>query len=478
MHTRNDNCKVIVLEINEISWELMRPWLDRGELVNFTRLRSRGVWGQTVTPEKPPLLEPWVTWVTFYTGVPQEEHGAEFLEQPPETIRVPRLWDVACQKGKKVGVYGSVGSWPPKTVDGFFVPGSFSPDSQTFPEELRPIQDVNLRYTRAHAPGTQQPGLKAMLASIWNLRKLGLNLGVCLRLVKTLAEIKLRPSRNWKKVSLQPVLNESFFCHLWKRFRPDLATFHTNHVAHYQHRFFRAWKPEEFPDPTEASEIERFGDAIHHGYLVSDWLLGRFMRLCDRNPEVVLCVASSMGQKPWVPARYGDVAPLTCRIRSIERLIDILGLRGKCEYFSSMAPQWNIRIQDAAMRKAMMDHMFAARYQPLAKSMYHCLEVGDSIVVTPISHHGIGPTSTCTFPTLEGQPSYPFSDLVMQEDDTRKSGCHDSIGLVGFYGQPIGTGRDLGQISTLDMAPTMLRLMGIDPPLHMKGQSHTTRILR
>ena len=89
----------------------------------------------------------------LYTGRPQEEHGVRFLEQPPETVSGPRLWEIAADAGKSIGVFGSIMSWPPRTdIDGFWVPSTFSPDTQTYPPELEPIQELNLTYTRAHSP--------------------------------------------------------------------------------------------------------------------------------------------------------------------------------------------------------------------------------------------------------------------------------------------------------------------------------------
>jgi hypothetical protein len=264
-------------------------------------------------------------------------------------------------------------------------------------------------------------------------------------------------------------VNLAFFRKLYRKHRPDFATFHTNHVAHYQHRFFRARFPDQFPDETDAHEVEQFGDAIHYGYVVADQLLGRLMKLCDRQGDVVLCVASSMGQKAYVPTKYDKVAPLTCRVRSVERLIEILGLEGRCEYFSTMAPQWNIRLPDAALRERVKQDLLSARFQPAGKTMYSVLEVQDTVSLTPISHHGIGPGSTCVFPTLPGSPSFPFEDLVLQADDTRKSGCHDPVGMLAFYGPPVQRGR-FQDIHNLDVAPTLLTLMGLEVPPYMKGR--------
>jgi len=380
------------------------------------------------------------------------------------------LWYLLSEAGKRVGIFGSIGSWPPKPVDGFIIPGGFSPDSQTYPEHLRPIQDLNLGHTRAHAPGATQPGLGSLVSSAIRLMKYCLNVPTGLAILRVLIETKLHPDRNWKKVSLQPRVNWAFFRRLYMRTRPDFATFHTNHVAHYQHRFLRAMNPNLFPDPTDEVEVQRFGDAIHYGYKVADWLVGRFIRLCEREGNVVLCVASSMGQKPWLSEAYGKIAPLTCRIRSIERLLDILGIRDQCEYFSTMAPQWNVRIHDETVRQTVMKHLNAARYQPLGKSMYSAVAVDDTIVLTPISHHGLDSGTICTFPTLEGVPTFRFDELVLQAEDTRKSGCHDPVGMIAFYGPNIRHGLDLGQINTLDIAPTLLTLLGLPVPAHMKGR--------
>ena len=472
--------RLLVLEINEISWELMDPWSKAGELPNFARLKSEGTWGTTYADEPigaEGLLEPWVTWTTFYTGVPHTEHGVKFLEQPVESIRYPRLWDIAEKAGKSIGVFASSGTWPPKPVKGFIVPGSFSPDSQTYPESLRPIQDMNLRYTRAHAPGVKPPTLIETGKRGLSLVKLGLGPSTVMTVAKTLLEIKRHPDRDWKKVCLQPEVNRAFFEPLWKKVKPDFATFHTNHVAHFQHRFMRAYKPDSYPDPTDPKEIERFGGAIRYGYQTADKLLGHFLKLVAKDDNAVLVVASSMGQQPYIPARYDKIAPPTCRLKSIEKLIDILGLNGQCEYFSTMAPQWNLRIPAEAKRKEIIDHLKNARYQPADKTMYSAKEVEDSIVLTPISHHGLGELTKCVFPSLPGSPTYNFGDLVVQADDTRKSGSHHPVGLLAFYGKRVKANFDFGQVNNLDVAPTFLNLLGVPVPEYMTGRNFADELL-
>ena len=133
-----------------------------------------------------------------------------------------------------------------------------------------------------------------------------------------------------------------------------------------------------------------------------------------------------------------------------------------------------MRIPDAEARKEAMHHLHQARFQPVGKSMYSAMEVQDAIVVTPISHHGIGPGTTCTFPSLPGAPSLPFEQMVVQADDTRKSGCHDPVGLLAFYGGSSLAGLEFGMVNNLDVAPTLLKLLGLAVPAFMKGQAIET----
>ncbi len=167
MRTTNQARKVLLVELNEITWRFIDPLCDRGKLPTFDQFRRYGTRGSPMATEVPPNLDPWIAWTTVYTGRPQEEHGVRFLEQPPDSVRGPRVWEIAADAGRSVGVYGSIMSWPPRAVRGFWVPSTFSPTPATFPANLEPIQDLNLSQTRAHTP--VGPGAKP-IGSLGRLR--------------------------------------------------------------------------------------------------------------------------------------------------------------------------------------------------------------------------------------------------------------------------------------------------------------------
>ncbi|HEY3586811.1 MAG TPA: hypothetical protein VGK85_06655, partial [Myxococcaceae bacterium] len=89
---------VIVLEFNELSPVLMRRFIDAGHLPNFRRLHDEaGVW-ITDAGERPPLLEPWIQWITVHSGQPYAAHGVFNLDEGHRTA-APRIWDVLSAAG-------------------------------------------------------------------------------------------------------------------------------------------------------------------------------------------------------------------------------------------------------------------------------------------------------------------------------------------------------------------------------------------
>jgi len=142
--------KVLLIELNEITWNLIDPFIAEGKLPTFAKLKEEGTWAAPLSVDMPPQLDPWITWTTVYTGRPQSDHHVFFLEQPHETIGAKRIWELCHEAGLRVGVYGSLCSWPPQEINGFYVPDTFAPDATTYPTSLRPIQELNLTYTRGN----------------------------------------------------------------------------------------------------------------------------------------------------------------------------------------------------------------------------------------------------------------------------------------------------------------------------------------
>ena len=51
-----------------------------------------------------------------------------------------------------------------------------------------------------------------------------------------------------------------------------------------------------------------------------------------------------------------------------------------------------------------------------------------------------------------------------------KSGCHDPRGILMLHGEGVARGARIADCTTLDLAPTMLSVLGIEVPAEMHGR--------
>ena len=461
--------RVVLVELNEITWRFVDPFVKDGLLSAFAGLLRDGVRATTISPEVTPDLDPWVSWTTVYTGRPMAEHGVKFLEQPPETVHGPRVWDLVADAGRSVGIFGSIMSWPPRTdVEGFWVPGPFSPGTETHPANLRPIQDLNVGYTRAHSPLAKAEQRPSKLALLKRLKKLGLKASTIARLVGYYGRRALRLAKPWELVSLQPVINFDLFAQQWQQHKPTFSTFHTNHVAHYQHRFWRSTDPTPFLEPPSAAEVRGFGGAIRYGYQVADEILAKLRQIVT--DDTVLVIASGLGQKPYVTPEFKDGRSVI-RLKEITQVLDLLGVsRDDCDFYSVMAPQWNVRFKsDTALRQAEAA-IAAAYYGTPGQELFAHTAVGHTINLNVRQKlpRPIDWDADCVFPSTGKKVK--MRDLCAEKDATPKQGHHDDKGVLIMAGPGIRAGAVIKDCSTLDIAPTLLAIMGLPVPDHMNGR--------
>lgn len=463
--------KVLFLEFNEITWTLIDPLIQRGKLPNLAKLRREGAWAAPESVDAPPHLDPWITWVTVHTGVDRSVHGATVLEQEDGTIKAKRTWQYAVDAGKTVGVFGSVSAYPPRPVPGFVVPGPFSPSSDTYPAYVEPVQALNRKYTQVHHKNSQADSLLDMAKMGVELLRLGLKPSTCLAIAAQLARERVEPHTHWKRVSLQPLINYDFFEALYRRYRPDFATWHTNHVAHYMHHYWRAMDDSKFSAQATPEEKRKYGAAVEYGYEVADMLLGRFMRLAGDDTTIVL--ASSMGQQPYIADLYPE-GKIVVRFKDIRRVLDIIGAKGVAEVVPTMVPQWNVRIPDPVERARVKDLLARAQVTNAPRpEAFHLAEVESTITVTPYGLAKRVPGIRYSFPDAPNADpkGYAIEELFHVDAPTAKEGMHHPTGLLVLWGKGIRPGVEIKNTTNLDIAPTVLTLMGIPVPTLMKGRA-------
>jgi hypothetical protein len=344
------------------------------------------------------------------------------------------------------------------------VPDTFSPDAATYPETLRAIQEMNLTYTRATRVAVERDGLSFKLRLGARLARLGLSARTLSRVARQLKKERGNTKQQWRRVALQPQLNFDFFQRLYRKHGPDFASFHSNHVAHYQHTYWKAMQPELFPQPCSDEEKSIYGGAIAHGYRVADELLGRMLRLLDR--DTVLIVASSMGQQPYLSS-LKDGKPVR-QIRSLDKLMELISAPG-VQTLATMSDQFNIYPQSDAAKEQIVAGLRRAYVDHPDRPLFYVEAISNGITATLRPYDHLTDDSVCYFGHNGDSRSVRYEDLIYHTG-LIKSGCHHPRGVLMIYGEGVRGGYELSECNNLDLAPTMLALLGLPEADSLEGR--------
>lgn len=135
---------LLIIGFDGATFDLIRPWAREGYLPNLARLMDQGVTADLAST-LPPVTSP--AWPTFMTGVNPGKHGVfDFIQPHGENftlvnstrIRQPTIWQRLSQAGYRVGVLNVPVTYPPQPVNGFVVTDILSPRNATisYPDDL------------------------------------------------------------------------------------------------------------------------------------------------------------------------------------------------------------------------------------------------------------------------------------------------------------------------------------------------------
>jgi predicted AlkP superfamily phosphohydrolase/phosphomutase len=140
--------KVLVIGLDGVTFDLLRPWIEAGELPNLQKLMVQGAWG-TLRTTLPPISSS--SWSSFLTGMNPGKHGlVDFVYPGADSYKVTMingtsrrtqaLWNWLNEAGCTVGLLGIPTTYPPEPVDGFIVSGFLAPGPESawaYPPELK-----------------------------------------------------------------------------------------------------------------------------------------------------------------------------------------------------------------------------------------------------------------------------------------------------------------------------------------------------
>lgn len=288
---------VLLVGFDGFEWSVALPLVRDGRLPNLRRLMERGTWGRlaSFSPTKSPVL-----WTSAVTGMVPDKHGIlDFVRRAagdgaPRALytsldrRVPALWNIFSERGRRVAVVGWWNSYPAEPVDGVVV-AQVNTLGADRPDEARGQIKGALFEDRAGQvyPPERSDEILAVVPQVVDELP---------RIVRSIfgelpEELPAPASRLWancfwsfradatyRRVALRLLREERF----------DLFAVYFGGSDVIAHRFWRYMEPELYDHPPPESELALFGDVIADYYAYLDETLGELIAAAPPNSNVLV----------------------------------------------------------------------------------------------------------------------------------------------------------------------------------------------
>lgn len=460
--------KIIFFELNEVPYKVIHHYCKLYPESNLAKVLTIGKKYETYSEDQG-HLSPWVTWPTVHRGVTNEKHfisdfGQDLNDQEKQ---YPPIWNILAGKGIKVGLFGSLHTYPmPEDLKNFafHVPDTFAAGSECFPKNLETFQKFNLSMAResSRVVSTKIPAKEA-LQFLLKLPDLGFRFKTAADIAGQMVDEKLNKWKVVRRRTYQSVIGFEIFYKQLATKKPDFSTFFTNHVASSQHRYWAAAFPEDYENLKLGREwIETYNGEIVYTMQKADEMIGRLMKFIEKNPEFSLWILSSMGQNA-VEAReiYTDLF-----VTDGKKFMDNFNLgSGNYELKPSMVPQFNVHIH-SDKRKEFEEKLTTLRinntginYRQKAEGFYS-LDIGipnldeSTIQIELMGQH---------IPLM-----HSGMENVKIQDRCGATAYHIPQGSLIIYAPTSGeSNKNVTNISTTDIAPAILRNYNLVVPEYM-----------
>ena len=350
---------VLMLEFNELTPSLMDRFIAEGHLPNFARLRDASLVAITDAEESPPRLEPWIQWVTVHTGLTYAEHGC-FKLNDGGALQAPRIWDRVGAEGGSSWVCGSMNAgFDPNTFKGHFLPDPWATDAPDHPEDyFKPFTDIVRKYVQEHSG---QPRVSPMAMARFGRFMLsnGLNAQT---LTATATQLfgELKSSTKWRRALILDRLQWDLFQGIYRREKPQFASFFLNSTAHFQHFHWREMEPDIFAIKPREDDRVNYGDAILQGYIGMDRVVGQALAIAGHHTAIVLC--SALSQQPMLTHEDRGGRQIF-RHRDIDALLAFAGVDVPCQYAPVMSQEFMLHCENDEALASVAQKLSALRLQ-------------------------------------------------------------------------------------------------------------------
>jgi predicted AlkP superfamily phosphohydrolase/phosphomutase len=505
--------RVLVVGLDGGTFTLLRPWLEEGTLPCLARLYHEGVRGplHSVVPPLSPEA-----WSTFMTGKHPGRHGVmNFLSFQPGSydlhfnsgadVREPTLWRLLSDAGRTVGVVAVPMTYPPEEVNGYLISGLETPGMKsqfTHPaglsEELRRAvggYDLHGDMLSHTTPEAYAQGVRDMVESQS-------------RCATYLFD------RYPADLSMVVIGATDRIQHCFWRF---LDPAHPRHGVDSRPALLHAVRQvyqrvdaavqelmDHVPDPKTVLIMSDHGfGPCHRSVHLNRWLRSRGYLACGGGPSLTFRIARGAWQQlsPRVPRWLRDW--LKSRLPSVRQQVQSFMLLSRVDWSRTRAfslstessyiylnrtdrfPEGSVSPgpEAKALCQALMEDLASlcdsATGEPIVEQV-HCVgdlyagparpDLPDLVVMWKDGY--IARTDACELGRRAGdfvEPGLAMGEMY-RHISVEQSGSHRADGLLIAHGAAVAGPADVHEARIVDLAPTILYLLGEPVPQDMEGR--------
>lgn len=502
--------RLLIVGLDGATFDLIEPWAREGQLPTLRQLMNAGAYG-SLRSTIPPMTAP--AWTSFMTGKNPGKHGLydwiyrqkDSYDVSPVTAshcREPMLWSLLSNRGRRVCAFNVPMTFPPSAVNGLMISGMPAPSTQvtiTYPVEL--LDEIEKKvgeYLLYPDPGQaySDSGVDAFLDRLY-------------RTTERRFEVMdyLRARAEWDVFML--VLNgtDTIQHAMWKYMSPQHPLHDPAKYTKYGDAILRYF---QYVDKALGKIVDTLGDDTvlmlmsDHGFgpfhkfiHVNNWLRQQGWLVLNRTPKARL--KSTLFGLGFTPMKIYDLL-MQIGMGKLKREVvrgqgqgllktlflsfDDVDWSRTTAYSLGNVGQINLNVRGREPQGAVEpgDRYEATRDEIIARLWdLRDPETGEQVVQEVYRREeiylgpGIEQAADILFiPTrMEyfGFGEYEFgSNKIIESMGRGISGTHRMNGIVLLWGRPIEPHTHLEGAQIVDLAPTILHLLGEPVPASMDGQ--------
>lgn len=285
--------KFIFLQLNEINFDILKKYLedDKNHLKNFDKIQSSFKFCETFAEKEYNQLEPWIQWVSVFTGKKYSEHKIFRLGDIVLNNNLKQIFEILEAEGLKVGAIAPMNAENRLKKPSYFIPDPWTntkSDNSSFSKRI-----TNMLRQSVNDNGTRKLSLSSVIC-ILEIMIRTFDLKRTNYLIKLITSALLKP---WKRSLVLDYLIHMVHIYFLKKKKIDFSSVFFNAGAHIQHHYFFNSKYIENSQKNPSWYINSNVDPVLDMLKVYDKILEDYLNFYENNNKIF--IATGLRQVPY-----------------------------------------------------------------------------------------------------------------------------------------------------------------------------------